>query len=111
MCFLVSTGLDRDTDESPSARPKQRTDSTLTVVLRTFFEKRLQAETGRSAQVRLLVRRTLARLARRRTSASSGDSDRLQKVDVLRAALMELQECEAPAVPHTNDRPPVARRN
>jgi hypothetical protein len=111
MCPLVSSVLDRDTDESASARPRQRTDSDLTAVLHAFFRKRLQSAPRQAVQVRLLARRTLTRLDRRRRSASSGTADRLQKADVLRAALMELRQLDGSPDSRRADEGPIIRRN
>jgi len=111
MCSFVSPVRDQNTDETASAQAGQQTDSDRAAVLRTFFQNRLQPKTGRSAQVRLLVRRTLARLNRRERGKDAVPRSGPSKAEVLRAALMELEQFDAPIFLQPDDGGPISRRN
>ncbi|MFB6248453.1 MAG: hypothetical protein ABEL97_07780 [Salinibacter sp.] len=87
-------------------------------MLFAFFRKRLRLDEGpapHSRGARLLVRRTLARLARRRVAEApagaeaASNGSRPRKEEVLRAALMELRRLEEPA-PCLDEPGPSAHR-
>ncbi|MFB6279265.1 MAG: hypothetical protein ABEK75_07140 [Salinibacter sp.] len=127
MCCLFSLVFGRGNSESTSddappdrrsTQPERKADDELAPMLLAFFRKRLRSDrtpVPHSHQAPLLVRRTLARLARRRAVEASAEAaapsgrSRPRKEEVLRAALMELRRLEEPAPPPDEAGPPIRR--
>lgn len=95
--------LSSDTADA-GGRPADEPDDDLVArVLFAFFHRRHDAdrqETKSTAPPRILVRRTLGRLEKEHPDRAS-----FRKVDVLRAALIELHRAEESALSGWTDRP------
>ena len=103
--FATESTTDPAAPEHPSPsrqadRAEEAADRRLTGMLLRFFRNRLRAHPETTPQPglpSLLVRRTLNRLARRRTGVEPPSPDsKPRKAAVMRAALMELRRIEAP---------------